>query len=130
MNPRLIMACLVFMGRTQCLTVHLKRTVLPNGCPRRRQQTPFVVLAPWSFKAGKSTSRLECVLKQQILNSGSKKLGQQSKSTNFGTLPCVSITSANQDAKMATTADSDTLRLIGSPTKDQRKVAPEDQLPS
>ena len=39
-----------------------------------------------------------------------------------GTLPCVSITSLNQDAHVAKNADSDTLRLMGTPTKSQRKV--------
>ena len=40
----------------------------------------------------------------------------------FGTLPCVSITSLNQDALMAKSADSDTLRLMDSPAKSRRKV--------
>ena len=43
-------------------------------------------------------------------------------SCKIGTLPCVSITSLNQDAHMATNADSDTLRLMGSPAKSRRKV--------
>ena len=40
----------------------------------------------------------------------------------IGTLPCVSITSLNQDVNMATNVDSDTLRLMPSPAKSQRKV--------
>ena len=40
----------------------------------------------------------------------------------LGTLPCVSITSLNQDGHMAKNADSDTLRLMDSPAKSQRKV--------
>ena len=40
----------------------------------------------------------------------------------FGTLPCVSITSLDQDAHIATNADSDTLRLMGSPARSRRKV--------
>ena len=43
---------------------------------------------------------------------------------NVGTLPCDSITSPN----MATNADSDTLRLMGSPAKSRRKVVRKDQL--
>ena len=35
----------------------------------------------------------------------------------FGTLPCVLITSLNQDANRATNVDSDTLRLMVSPAK-------------
>ena len=40
----------------------------------------------WNFRAGKSTSKLKCVLKQQILISqcnGWKKLREQSQSTNL-----------------------------------------------
>ena len=44
-----------------------------------------------------------------------------------GILPCVSITSLNQDPNMATIADSDTLRLIGSPARCRRKVVRKDQ---
>ena len=40
----------------------------------------------------------------------------------FGTLPCVSIASLNQDAHMATNVDSDTLRLMGRPARSRRKV--------
>ena len=40
----------------------------------------------------------------------------------FGTLPCVSITSQNQDANMAINVDSYTLRRMPSPAKSQRKV--------
>ena len=47
----------------------------------------------------------------------------------FGTLPCVSITSLNQDAQMSKNADSDTLRLRRSPAKSQRKMLSKDQLP-
>ena len=46
-----------------------------------------------------------------------------------GALPCVSITSLIQDANMAKNADSDTLRLMGSPVKNRRKVVWKDQLP-
>ena len=42
----------------------------------------------------------------------------------FGSLPCVSIANLNQDTQMATNADSDTLRLMGSPARSQRKVRP------
>ena len=40
----------------------------------------------------------------------------------FGILPYVLITSLNRNANMATNVDSDTLRLICSPTKRRRKV--------
>ena len=39
----------------------------------------------------------------------------------FGTVPCVLSTSLNQDALMAKNADSDTLRLMGSPAKKSKK---------
>ena len=39
----------------------------------------------------------------------------------LGTLPCVLITSLNQDANMATNANSDTMRLMGSPSKTSKK---------
>ena len=40
----------------------------------------------------------------------------------FGTLPCVLMTSLSRDAHMAKSADSDTLRLMGSPPKNRTKV--------
>ena len=40
----------------------------------------------------------------------------------IGTLPCVSIISLNQDANMAKHAETDTLRLMGSPLRSRRKV--------
>ena len=40
----------------------------------------------------------------------------------FGTLPCVSRTSLNQDANVAKKADFDTLRLMGGPVRSRRKV--------
>ena len=42
----------------------------------------------------------------------------------IGTLPCVSVTSLDQDAHMAKNVDSDTLRLMGSPAKkvEEKKV--------
>ena len=46
----------------------------------------------------------------------------------IGTLPCVSITSVNEDANMAISAESDTLRLMGSTVKSQSKVVGKDQL--
>ena len=46
----------------------------------------------------------------------------------IGTLPCVSITSVNEDANMAINAESDTLRLMGSTVKSQSKVVGKDQL--
>ena len=39
----------------------------------------------------------------------------------LGTLPCVSMTRLNQDANMATNADSNTLRLMCSPEKVEEK---------
>ena len=39
----------------------------------------------------------------------------------LGTFPYVKITSLNQDASVATNADSDTLRLVGSPAKNRKK---------
>ena len=47
----------------------------------------------------------------------------------LGTLPCVSITSLNQDANMATNADPDTMRLKGSPAKKSEKSCVKVQLP-
>ena len=47
----------------------------------------------------------------------------------IGTLPCVSITSLNQDAHMATNVISDTLRQKESPTESRRNVVWKDQLP-
>ena len=40
----------------------------------------------------------------------------------FGTLPCVTITRLNSDAHLATNADSDTSRLMGSPAKSRGNV--------
>ena len=39
----------------------------------------------------------------------------------FGTLPCVSLTSLNQDAHMAINADSDMLRRRKKPSKKSKK---------
>ena len=41
--------------------------------------------------------------------------GVRTRHEIIGTLPCVSVARLNQDANMATTADCDTLRLMGSP---------------
>ena len=46
----------------------------------------------------------------------------------FGTLPCVFVTSLNQDAHMVINADSDTLRPMCSPAKSWRKVVWKGQL--
>ena len=40
----------------------------------------------------------------------------------FGTLPCISITSLDQDAHIATNSDSDTFRLMNGPARSRRKV--------
>ena len=47
---------------------------------------------------------------------------------SIDTLPCVSITSLNQDAHMAKNADSDTLRRRRSPARSQRNEVRQDQL--
>ena len=45
----------------------------------------------------------------------------------YGTLPCALITSLIPDASVVTVVISDTLRLMGSPVKSQRKVAEKDR---
>ena len=47
----------------------------------------------------------------------------------IGTIPCVSISSLNQDAHVATNVGIDTLKLMVSPVKSLRKVVEKDQLP-
>ena len=51
----------------------------------------------------------------------SRREGVRTRQSIIGTLPCVSFTSLNQDALMAKNADSDTLRLMGSPSKKSKK---------
>ena len=59
-------------------------------------------------------------------------LGESARTRHvvIGTSPCVSITSLNQDANLATNANSDTLRLMGSPVKSRTIVVGKDQLPN
>ena len=45
----------------------------------------------------------------------------------YGTLPYAKITNLSPDASMVTIVISDTLRLVVSPEKSERKVAGEDQ---
>ena len=47
----------------------------------------------------------------------------------FGIRPFVKTTNLNRDAQSATSGCSDTLRLIGSPAKNERKVVAKDRLP-
>ena len=50
-----------------------------------------------------------------------RREGVRTRQSIIGTLPCVSFTSLNQDALVAKNADSDTLRLMGSPSKKSKK---------
>ena len=91
------------------------RPLLP---PRVQAQTDGKKPSKGSGRRGKSLShtrnRIPC-----------RHFLMESVRTNhviIGTLPCVSSTSPGQDAHMAKHADSDTLRLMGSPANSRRKV--------
>ena len=61
------------------------------------------------------------LVKEDELRADIKVESVRARHVIVGTLPCVSITSLNQDAKTAKNADSDTLRLYGQPSKKCKK---------
>ena len=65
----------------------------------------------------KSSGRRGEVFREQEAGFRAETFGEgvRTRHVIIGTLPCVSIARLNQGANMATNADFDTLRLMGSP---------------
>ena len=72
-------------------------------------------------------SEEKVVLQQEARFRAEISLGESLRTRHviFGTFPCVSIARLNQDANVAKNAESDTLRLTGSPAKSRRNVLKE-----
>ena len=89
-----------------------------SPAPKAKAQTEGKIQSKGQVVEGRAHPEQEAEFRPEIPSEESVRLRHE----KFGTLPCVSTTSLNVDANVATDVDSDTLGLMCSPIGSRRKV--------